>query len=152
MAAGNVQYVPVPVYDYRLEQRPRRPRRSRGLLIAGSILFAVSYVPPALIGLAVASQPREQCDCRDALRLLVPIVGPVMMWKPDRDFNFFFNALMVIDTVMQVAGATMLVIGIIRYSASAQDDPQANKHTGPQLSFSAMPTPGGAYGALRLQL
>lgn len=89
-----MQYAPG--YDYRTE-RQRRPRRSRGMMIAGIALLAAGYVPPAIIGLGVGMQERDQCDCRDALRLLIPVIGPLTLWKPNRDLNVFFNTLRVLE-------------------------------------------------------
>lgn len=131
---------------------PRRPRRSRGMMISGIALLAAGYVPPAIIGLGVGMQDREECDCRDALRLLIPIVGPLTLWKPNRDLNVFFNTLMVFDTLIQTTGLVLTIFGIMKYSASADEYSKLKQRTGPRLSFSAMPTPGGAYGGVRLQL
>lgn len=123
------------------------------MMIGGIALLAAGYVPSAVIGLGVGMQEREECDCRDALRLLIPIVGPLTLWKPNRDLNVFFNTLMVIDTLIQTTGLVLTIFGIMRYSASAHDEyGKLRRPMAPRLSFSAMPVPGGAYGGLRLQL
>jgi hypothetical protein len=124
------------------------------MMISGIALLAAGYVPPALIGLGLGTQDRDECDCRDALRLLIPVVGPLTLWKPHRDFNVFFNALMVFDTLIQTTGLVLTIFGIMKYNASAHDDDygKLRRPTAPKLSFAAMPMPGGAYGGLRLQL
>ncbi|HTU57349.1 MAG TPA: hypothetical protein VMF89_02930 [Polyangiales bacterium] len=144
------RYAPGPEY-YRDERRERRPRRSRGMMIGGIALLAAGYVPPAIIGLGVGTQERSECDCRDALRLLIPIVGPLTLWKPNRDLNVFFNTLMVFDTLLQTTGLVLTIFGIMKYNASAQDA-EYGKLPKPKLTFAATPTPGGAYAGLRLQL
>jgi hypothetical protein len=142
-------YAPGP--GYYQDQRAQRPRRSRGMMIGGIALLAAGYVPPAIIGLGVGMQERSNCDCRDALRLLIPIVGPLTLWKPNRDLNVFFNTLMVFDTLLQTTGAILTVFGIMRYNASVEDAEYGKQRT-PRLTFSATPTLGGAYAGLRLQL
>ena len=124
------------------------------MMVAGIALFAASYLPSAIIGLGVGTQDRSDCDCRDALRLAIPVVGPLSLWKPHRDLNVLFNTLMVFDTLVQTTGVVLTVFGIIKYSLSAHDEDygKLRKPTAPRLSFSAAPTPGGAYAGLRLQL
>jgi hypothetical protein len=138
----------------RAERRAReaeRPRRSRGMLIAGVALFAGGYVPPAIIGLGLGTQDRKECDCRDALRLLIPVAGPLTLWKPNKDLNFFFNSLMVLDSLVQTAGVVLTVFGIIKYNESAQNE-ELGRLREPRLTYGITPLPGGAYGGLRLQL
>lgn len=147
------RYAPGPEY-YQQDRRERRPRRSRGMMIGGIALLAAGYVPPAIIGLGVGTQERSNCDCRDALRLLIPIVGPLTLWKPNRDFNVFFNTLMVFDTLLQTTGLVLTIFGIMKYNASAHDAEYGKlpKPMTPKLTFAATPTLGGAYAGLRLQL
>jgi hypothetical protein len=121
------------------------------MMIAGIALFAGGYLPPAIIGLGVGTQDRHECDCREALRLLIPVAGPLTLWKPNKDLNFFFNTLMVFDSLVQTAGVVLTVFGILRYNESARAE-ELGKLRKPQLTFGATPIPGGAYGSLRLQL
>lgn len=100
----------------------------------------------------MGTQDRKECDCRDALRLLIPLVGPLTLWQPNKDLNFFFNTLMVIDSLVQTTGVVLTVFGILRYNQSAQDADEYGRLRKPALSFGATPLPGGAYGSLRLQL
>ena len=124
------------------------------MMIGGIALLAAGYVPPAIIGLGIGTQDRSACDCRDALRLLIPIVGPLTLWKPNRDFNVFFNTLMVFDTLLQTTGLVLTIFGIMKYNASAHDAEYGKlpKPMAPKLTFAATPMPGGAYAGLRLQL
>ena len=121
------------------------------MMITGIALLAAGYVPPAIIGLGVGTQERSQCDCRDALRLLIPVVGPLTLWKPNRDLNVFFNTLMVFDTLLQTTGLVLTIFGIMKYNASAEDE-YGKLRPPPRLTFAATPTVGGAYAGLRLQL
>lgn len=149
-----------PAYDRRAEREriraerraERRNRPSRGMLIAGAALFAGGYLPPAIIGLGIGTQDRSQCDCREALRLLIPIAGPLTLWKPNKDFNFFFNTLMVLDSLVQTTGVVLTVFGIMRYNQSVREAELGKVRKHPALTFGATPLPGGAYGSLRLQL
>lgn len=149
LAPGSVQQAPG---DARLADcEPRRPRRSRGMLITGLAVFAGGYLPPAIIGLGFGTQDRSECDCGDALRLLIPVAGPLTLLKPNKDLNFFFNTLLVFDSLIQTAGVVFTTFGILRYNESAQDE-ELDRPRKPALSFGATPLPGGAYGSLRLRL
>jgi hypothetical protein len=123
------------------------------MMIAGLVLFGVSYVFPAMVGIAIGSEKRDSCDCRDAYRMLIPVAGPLTLLHGDSDYRAF-NGLLVTDAVVQGAGLLLSIFGIMRYvaSAHAQDD-YSLEHPRSPWSFNATPLPGGgAYGALRVRL
>jgi hypothetical protein len=118
-------------------------------MIAGIVLFGVSYVVPAIIGGMVGSLNEDTCDCMDAYRMFIPIAGPLTLLHNDRDYRGL-NALLITDTVLQSAGLVMAIIGIMRFVASGQE-PTAQLRE-PRLQLVTAPTPSGGYAALRWQL
>jgi hypothetical protein len=83
--------------------------------------------------------------------MLIPVVGPLTLLHGDRDYRAF-NGMLVTDAVLQGAGVLLTIFGVMRYMASANEDPYALAPPHPAWSFDAAPMPGGAYGALRLRL
>ena len=118
------------------------------MMIAGIVLFGVSYVPPAFIGGLVAGVDRDVCDCRDASRMFIPVVGPLTLLHDSSEYSAL-NALLVFDSIAQSAGVVLTVFGIIRWSKS--QDPELAKLTEPGWDWVATPVPGGAQTALRLR-
>ena len=122
------------------------------MMIGGIVLFGVSYLVPAVIGGAVGSLERDDCDCHDAYRMFIPVVGPLTLLHNERKYNPL-NAVLITSTVLQSAGVVLTVFGILRYAASAQaeEDEEYGRLT-PNLSWMATPIPGGGYAALNLRL
>jgi hypothetical protein len=103
---------PVPPVGYHHESRPRT-----GLQTAGAVTFAASYglaafsggflmlftnlLPPAGQGVRFA----------DVGFLFVPVAGPFLE-MPKAEGDSTVNALLALDGLGQVVGATMLVIGM----------------------------------------
>lgn len=108
-----------PPPGYMVSPPPRR--RGRGLIIAGSIVFGISYGLPALIGVSSSSP--------SALWFLMPVVGPIL-WANNTDCSGDFAdgcrtlavTLGAFLTAIQAAGAVMLVVGL---SMRSGDDAQA---------------------------
>jgi len=122
------------------------------MMIGGIVLFGVSYLVPAIIGGGVGSLDRDQCDCHDAYRMFIPVVGPLTLLHDDREYNPL-NALLITTTVLQSAGIILSVFGIMRYAASAREEEEYDYgRLTPRLKLVAAPLPGGAYGALQLRL
>lgn len=119
-------------------------------MVAGIVLFGVSYLVPAMIGGVVGSLDDNICNCMNAYRMFIPIAGPLTLLHNDRDYRGL-NLLLIMDTVLQSAGLVMTIFGITRYIASGQEDPRAQLHE-PRMQFVAAPTPGGGYAALRWRL
>jgi len=118
-------------------------------MIGGIVLFGVSYLVPAIIGGMVGSVDTDECDCMDAYRMFIPIVGPLTLLHKDIDYRGL-NALLITDTVLQSAGLVMTIFGIMRFVASGQDATAQLREPG--LHFVATPTPGGGYAALRWKM
>ena len=122
------------------------------MMIGGIVMFGVSYLVPAIIGGAVGSLEDDECDCNEAFRLMIPIAGPVTLLHSGRDYTAF-NALMIMDTVLQSAGIVLTVFGIIRFVNSGQESEYDEaKLREPRFDFAALPTPGGGIATLRLKL
>jgi hypothetical protein len=134
---------PPPVY---MQQPPPR-RRGRGLVIAGSILFGISYGLSALIGISVGHESPS------AYWFLLPVAGPVV-WAATVDCGStdglddgcragaYFAGWFI--TLVQAAGMGMLIGGIAMGSSS--DDPgQAEgglRLAGHPLDIAPVLTPG----------
>ncbi|MGC4117929.1 MAG: hypothetical protein QM765_25955 [Myxococcales bacterium] len=119
---------PIP-YGYHAEKRPRV-----GLLVAGSLTFAVPYALSAFM--AVSSNKAE---------LAVPVVGPFIAavdtlntpcssWLCFRELNAGVTAAM---GVVQAAGAAMLIAGAVGRYTLVVDEPGS-------VSVSPMVVPSGA--------
>jgi hypothetical protein len=84
---------------YHEELRPRY-----GLMIGGLIMFGATYFPTALAGW-VAGQGT----------LAIPVVGPIVyasLHVNNSDFGGrFLTAVLVTDSLLQVAGVTMAIVG-----------------------------------------
>jgi hypothetical protein len=102
--------LPPPTFNY-TASRPRRP--GRGLLIAGIILFSVSY------GLTVFGASIAAVDNDSALLLFVPVAGPVLFAAVDEASDGSV-ALFINLTILQAAGLIMLVIGATKGSSAPE--------------------------------
>lgn len=114
-------------------------------------MFGVTYLVPAMMGGVIGSIDKGDCDCHDANRMFIPIVGPLTLLHSDSDYNPL-NALLIMTTVLQSVGALMTVLGIIRYAESAEDDDYEMGRLTRSLRIVAAPVPGGAYAGLNLRL
>jgi hypothetical protein len=128
-------YVPPPIYPppyvpsvtYHEELRPRY-----GLMIGGLITFGASYFPAAVIGWVA-----------DQNTLAIPIAGPIVfsaLHLNNHDpFERFATAFLVTDSLLQVAGVTMaLVGGVTKHRVRVRDKfVIAPKVTGQQFGFAA---------------
>jgi len=109
--------LPPPTFNY-TAARPSRP--GRGLLIAGTIMFSITY------GLTVFGATIASVDNSDAFLLLVPVAGPVIYAAVSDDVSSGDGALALFInlTLLQGAGLLMLIIGASK-SASANQPAQA---------------------------
>jgi hypothetical protein len=152
-ADARVVYGPSYAYDYRPERRYQRPRRSRGMMISGFVLFGVSYLVPAITGAYIGSLKDVSCECGDASRMLIPVAGPLTLLHHEERY-IAFDALLITDAVLQTAGLVLSVFGIISYVRSGADDDEdaTAPLPRPRLSVNVAPSRGGALATLRLQL
>lgn len=133
---------------YMAPQPPPR-RRGRGLLIAGAIVFGISYGLSALVGITAGQESPS------ALWFILPVAGP-LMWASQTDcgsdledacrslaytFGFFV-------TLVQAAGVTMLAVGMAMRSGDDGQVQQAAVRP-PRLALSPILQPG--YQGLALQ-
>jgi hypothetical protein len=101
-----------------------------------------------MFGAAFASS--DECDCREAYKLLIPIGGPLLLIEGDNEP--IGNAALVFDSVAQTAGLLLAIIGIARFAASGSDNPEPALRVAPHLTLDATPIPGGAYTSLKWKL
>ncbi|MBI2894617.1 MAG: hypothetical protein HYY06_13775 [Deltaproteobacteria bacterium] len=105
---------PVPAYTY---ARPRKP--GRGLLVAGTIVFSISY------GLTVFAATVASVDNPDAFLLLLPVAGPIVYGASSDDVEGEAFALLFNLSVVQGAGLLMLIIGASKGSSSSNESQTA---------------------------
>ncbi|MBI2894504.1 MAG: hypothetical protein HYY06_13210 [Deltaproteobacteria bacterium] len=130
---------------------PRPRRRGRGLTIAGAIVFGLSYGLSASIG---ASVGRESPS---AYWFLVPVAGP-MIWAGATDcghdvdeqacraVTYTFGTFL---TLIQAAGATMLIAGL-SLRASSADQAGEPRHLARAGTLELVPVVTPSFGGLAL--
>lgn len=107
--------LPPPTFNYTATP-PRRP--GRGLLIAGTIMFSITY------GLTVFGATIASVDNSDAFLLLLPVAGPVVYAAVDEDVaDDGTLALFVNITLLQAAGLIMLIVGASKASGGSRTAP-----------------------------
>jgi hypothetical protein len=141
---------PIPA-GYHLETRPRK-----GLLISGPIIFGVPY----LFSMSVAASSRYSPD----QWLYAPVVGPFIdLASRKNDCDSFVTGgtsstttcpsdsgtrfLLMVDGIMQVAGATMFVLGLaLPQHLLVRDDAPYSRGSGSQFAWTVTPTKIGPTG------
>lgn len=104
--------LPPPSFNY-TATRPTRP--GRGLLVAGTIMFSISY------GLTVFGATIASVENSDAFLLLLPVAGPVVYAAvADEDTSDGSLALFINLTLLQGAGLLMLIIGASKSSSASR--------------------------------
>jgi hypothetical protein len=103
-----------------------------GLLGTGLGVFALGYVTFALIG-ATSNAPV----------MAIPLVGPALSYQPSAGFagnlvDFLAVVFIVADTIVQVTGASLSLVGALTHKKWLERDPGQ-----PGISFG----PGAAGGA-----
>lgn len=114
-AVAPAQQLPPPTFNY-TAQRPSRP--GRGLLIAGTIMFSITY------GLTVFGATIASVDNSDAFLLLLPVAGPVVYAaaSDDVDADDGSLALFINLTLLQGAGLIMLIVGASKGASARQGE------------------------------
>jgi hypothetical protein len=117
---GVMVVAPQPQQPLYMGPPPRR--RGRGLLIAGSIVFGISYGLSALIGITAAGESPS------ALWFVVPVAGPILWANTTCDGGEFESGCRALATtfgafitIVQAAGMVMLIVGA---TMRAGDEPQ----------------------------
>lgn len=95
--------------------RPSRP--GRGLLIAGTIMFSITY------GLTVFGATIASVENSDAFLLLLPVAGPVVYAAASNDVEADDGtlALFINITLLQGAGLIMLIVGASKQAAASRE-------------------------------
>jgi hypothetical protein len=94
---------PIP-YGYHHELRARK-----GMVIAGSVLFGVTYLVSAYVGAIgsdVADGGRNQTGW-----MFFPVLGPFLEWSETDSTTLRY--MLALDGLAQAAGVTMLICGLI---------------------------------------
>jgi hypothetical protein len=91
-------------------QKPRR-----GPLVAGAILFGAAYA--ASVSVAASAKLEN-----GSAYMLVPLIGPIAAGSAAGHCNFsgrdedcagpFFGSLLLLDTLVQLSGATLVIVGL----------------------------------------
>jgi hypothetical protein len=159
--ASQYRYQPMPMELRYVEGRPIPPgyhpetRPRKGLVISGSIVFGIPY----FLSLSVAASSKFSPD----RWLYAPIIGPfVDLGNRKEDCNTIGNAFgstttckddsserffLMADGLMQVAGATMFILGLaIPQHLLVRDDAPFVGSKGSQFAWSIAPTKMGRSG------
>lgn len=134
------------------QQAPKVYAPSKGLMIAGWIMFGVSYIISAVTGAAMLDL-NEGGLCGDECKnvggaLLVPVAGPfiAMAWSG----SHLGRAMLALMGAVEVAGLVMGIIGTMRYVSGMRAYRKAMRHGGIPvtenliLQAGLMPTRDGA--------
>jgi hypothetical protein len=149
-------YGPQPIYAQQPYPQPvpRRYRPRRGLMIGGIAMLGASYIIGVVSGAVLMDIDRDACrSCKDVGPLLfIPLAGPFVA-IPQANSG---DGMLVLLGAMQIAGAGLLIGGIVQYQmskkrAAAQGLYGVNLGHGRSLSFdvSAHPARFGPSARLR---
>ncbi len=116
-------------------QEVSEPRR--GLIVGGSLVFGIPYLTSLLVGVIAID-----LGGANLWPMLLPVVGPFIQLAIPPDT---FNALLVLDGVLQVGGVAMFIAGFaapvqrlvkLRYgSLEVMPVPLFSAHSGTGLGF-----------------
>ncbi len=140
---GGAGYQPVYGAPQGTPHQVERPKL--GLAITGIVMFAVSYIVPTVIGISIASEPSISDDF---YFMAVPLAGPfIMTGLLDNNWPIPFY---VIDGLLQIAGLTLMVLGLTLKSTVtvySEGDDEPSFAIAPWV----VPTEGGAAGLTMIQ-
>jgi hypothetical protein len=129
---------------------PPPRRRGRGLLIAGSIVFGISYGLTALIGVTAGQESPS------ALWFLLPVAGPVMWARTTECSDDLLDLCRAMATTfgvfiaaIETAGMVMLVVGLSMRASSEEGQTAEAGQARPPLALAPVVTPGYQGLALR---
>lgn len=129
---------------------PPPRRRGRGLLIAGSIVFGISYGISAFIGVSAGQESPS------ALWFLLPVAGPVV-WATTVDcggdiFDLCRSMALifgVFSAAVETAGVVMLAVSLSLRASSEEGQSAEAGPARPALALAPVVTPGYQGLALR---
>lgn len=108
-------YMPEEITDYD-EDRPipagytRVERKRKGLIIGGSVTLGATFLVTAFFGLIAGLINEADGSNADVAPMFVPVVGPFLEFGETRNSTARFG--LTVLGLGQVAGATMLIIGL----------------------------------------
>ncbi|MEM9195398.1 MAG: hypothetical protein AAGF12_39875 [Myxococcota bacterium] len=138
-------YAEIPAEVYVPQPAPPRRRSGprRGLVIGGASMFAGGYLSSVLIGaIAVDLSARSEWNL-----MFVPVVGAAICAGEcieSGDGSTTGRLLFVLDSVLQLAGVTMFVLG---FALGTSDDGHASRN---ELEFAVSPWVNPEGGGLTL--
>jgi hypothetical protein len=131
---------------------PDRQKRSVIPLVVGVGLFASGYALSALYALEMLmAEPYMQCaSCRFGRRLLVPVVGPWLLYPHAEGGTE--KGLTVAMGALQALGLAVAIWGAVKFveSGSAPPSQARSQATSDRLTLSFTPLRVGGYGSLSL--
>jgi len=114
-----------PIYAY------KKPKRRKGLMIAGWTIFGASYLPTAFTGTQIYDwcsnnkSGAERKDCRETGQLLmIPVAGPLM--AIDKADNATESYGLALTGAVQGAGLLMGVIGTAQFIRDGRRNDRIN--------------------------
>lgn len=128
-----------------------RSRPNLGLIISGAVMLGVGWVVSFIVGLPAGDDPfvSGSDDRWDAFRFssLVPIAGPWIQLavKPTDFREDYWGAWLIIDGLLQGAGAIMLIAGI---ATPSEETVYADLGGGVEIAIAPQIGPGFAGLAL----
>lgn len=108
-------YMPEEISDYD-EDRPipagytRVERKRKGLIIGGSVTLGATFLVTAFFGLIAGAVNEAEGSNTDVAPMFVPVIGPFLEFGETRNSAARFG--LTVLGLGQVAGATMLIIGL----------------------------------------
>jgi len=89
-------------------------KRIKGLLIAGPIVFGVAWIGTIVVTAAISAATLSDRIGKNVGYSAIPIAGPLIFayGDPDTDTGDY-EAALVVSTVLQTAGLTMLILGLV---------------------------------------
>jgi hypothetical protein len=151
-------YVAQPVYaqPYAYAPQPpppRRPRLRKGLMISGISVFGASYIIAAITGAVLLDIKTPCSDCKGVgAMLLIPLAGPFLA-IPRADAG---DGGLVVLGIVQIAGAGLMVGGIIQFLHSKRQAQQSGYYSldlakGRLLSFDLHTSPARLGPSMQLR-
>jgi len=106
------------------EEPPRTVRRARpGLIAGGLVTFGLTWGAAAFLGHAIS--PTCETDvCRKAAdRIWIPVAGPTVAYYTVG--NQRYGDIALLWSLVQAAGVTMTIFGIVGHDVPAEEDARA---------------------------
>ncbi|HEY8377127.1 MAG TPA: hypothetical protein VIK91_11590 [Nannocystis sp.] len=133
---------------------PLPPKRRKGLMIGGWVMFGTSYLATAFVAAVVHDACTRNPNCRNAATMtLIPAIGPFLAIPYMKTDAITPRVLMAFPALIQLAGLTMAIVGTAQFVRDGRQprlvDVDGIK-LGARLRLGAGPTPFLDGGTLTL--